>query len=118
MDSLMLKCTGALVLLAIGSMLASCGMSDDTLSTMVSAPPTSEFRTCGQLVDAIKSSIKRQAQLQELERKAGSGVGSVIAGTAYQPEYLKEHANETNMRRSAREKACKLPTTLPPHDRR
>ena len=113
----MVKCARAFFLFAIGGIVASCGMSDDKLSNMISTPPSSEFRNCGQLVDAIKSSIKRQDQLQELERKAGSGVGSVIAGTAYRPEYLKEHANETNMRRSAREKACRLPPTLPPLDR-
>jgi hypothetical protein len=93
-------------------------MSDDKLSNMVSTPPTSEFRTCGQLVDAIKSSIKRQEQLQELERKAGPGVGSAIATTSYGPEYLKERANEINVRRSAREKGCPLPSDLPPLDRR
>jgi hypothetical protein len=93
-------------------------MSDDTLTDVVSAPPTADYRSCVQLVDAIKSSIKRQEQLQELERKAGSGLGSVIAGTTYRPEYLKEHANETNLRRSAREKTCPLPETLPPLDRR
>lgn len=106
------------IVLAVGTTLASCGMSDDTLSNMISVPPPAEFRTCGQLIDAIKASIKSQNQLLELERKAGSGVGSVIAGTVYRPEYLKEHANEINMRRWASEKACRLPAKLPPLDRR
>jgi hypothetical protein len=112
------KFAKVLILLATGSMLASCGMSDDTLSHMIAAPPPADYRTCGQLVDAIQASIKRQYQLLELERKAGSGVGSLIAGTTYRPEYLKEHANELNMRSSARDKACALPAKLPPVDRR
>lgn len=114
----MAKCIRALVLLATGSMLASCGMSDDTVSNMIAAPPPADFRNCVQLADAIKASVKRQEQLQELKRKAGSGVGAVIGATTYRPEYLKEHASEINMRRSAREKGCKLPADLPPLDRR
>lgn len=114
----MTKYARVLVFLAMGSTLVSCGMSDDTLSNVIAAPPPADYRTCGQLIDAIKASIKRQEQLQALERKSGFGVGSMIGATAYRPEYLKEHANEINMRRSAREKGCKLPADLPPLDRR
>lgn len=93
-------------------------MPDDSLSNMISVAPPAEYRNCAQLAEAIKTSVKRQNQLEDLERKAGTGIGSVFARSGYGPELLKEHANEINMRRSAREKACKLPASLPPLDRR
>ena len=118
MDAFMVKIARALLLLAIGGILASCGMSDDTLSNIIVAPPSAEYRNCDQLVAGIKGSIAEQKRLQGLEKKAGSGVGSVIGVTTYRPQYLTQHGSEINMRRSAREKGCKLPADVPPRDRK
>ena len=107
----------ALVLLAIGSMLASCAASNDTLTNLTSVPPSADFRTCAQLVAALQASIKRQEQLEDLEKKAGSGAGGAFARASYGPEYLKERGNEVNMRHSVREKGCQLPADMPPLDR-
>lgn len=119
MDTLMAKFAWALLFLTIGGMLASCGgMSNDTLSSVIVAQPSTEFRNCAQLVAGIKGSIAEQKRLQTLERKAGGGVGSVLGPTSYGPQYLTQRGYEINMRRSAGEKGCKLRPDLPPRDRR
>jgi hypothetical protein len=117
MDSLMTKCARALALLTIGGALASCGMSDDTLSNIIVAPPSAEYRNCDQLTAGIKASIAEQKRLKDLQKKAGGGIGAAIGATSYRPLYLTQRGSEINMRRSAREKGCKLPADLPPLDR-
>ena len=98
-------------------MLASCAMSDDKLATVLEPAPPADYRTCEQLVAVIKASIAHQKELQNLQTKAGTGIGAVIGTTTYRPEYLKERGNEINMRQFAREKKCTLPADLPPLER-
>ena len=114
----MAKYSRIFLLLVTGAGLSSCGMSaEDTFSTIAVAPPSIEYRTCDQLIAAIRGSITAQKRLQDLEKKAGGGPGAVIGATTYRPQYLTQRGSEINMRRSAREKGCQMPADLPPLNR-
>jgi hypothetical protein len=89
--------------------LAGCA-SDDSLGRMVVSSSTYTFYTCDDLAGAIKAKEARERELQGLMAKSEAGpAGGVVNEIAYRPEYLENHGELLQMRRTAAEKKCPPP---------
>lgn len=99
-----------IALLGIASLwLTGCGMSDDKLARVLTAPDKYSMYTCSDLATAAKGVEMRDAELRALMAQAGSGAGGQFASAvAYRPEYLKVQGELIELRRTSAEKKCGL----------
>lgn len=99
----------------VAFVLSACTMSDDKMARWLVAPDKFMLYNCPEMVEKAQALMLRERELEGLMAKAGQGAdGRLVSSVAYRPEYVSLQGEMNELRKTAAEKNCQLPSAPPP----
>jgi hypothetical protein len=103
------RCAAAFAGIALASLTAGCGMSDDTMARLLVAPDKYTLYNCQDLATVEKTTAAQVRELQQLMAKADvDSTGRLVSAMAYRSDYVSARGELNEIRQASIVKKCGL----------